>query len=660
MADNKAGPVIIKKVSRSLTFFLIAASVVIVPSVAGAMQDRYKGRLVTIPSTFTYLQSSSQPIAMAGVSWRGPREGTAQLRTRGNSSWSEWQSIEVNSSDRPDGVYGVHISEPLWLGSVSAVKIKVPSYAQEPLLHLVEKDGFQAVPASRAEASGTQPSIIMRDAWGARPPTTAPSYASSLKMAFIHHTATGNDYTMDQVPSIIRAIQAYHMDTNGWNDIGYNFLLDRFGRAFEGRAGGIDKAVIGAQAQGFNTGSTGVGVLGDFTSTSPPKEVSDGIARLLSWKLPLHGIDPSGMSTMTSGGSNKYPPGTVVTLDNISGHRDAQATDCPGDYLYALLPEVRRRTSALSASIDPYPGFLGGIFVAAGNLNSDNLDEVVTGADAGGGPHVRTFSASGTAISSFFPYSVGFSGGVRVATGSFDVGPEHIVTAAGPGGGPHIRIFTATGTATGNGFFAYDVGFSGGVYVAAGDVDSLPSDEIITGAGPGGGPHVRVFKPDGTLLAGFFPYDIGFKGGVRVAAADLDGLPGDEIVTAPGPSGGPQIKVWKYRSGSFQQIGEFWAYDWHFLGGVYLGSVTMPDGKPAIVTGAGETGGPHVRVFTPSGSLLNEFFLYRDDIIHGVRIASGHFESSNTSALALSGGPNSYPLVSLRHVDGSLVTFPPL
>jgi hypothetical protein len=153
-------------------------------------------------------------------------------------------------------------------------------------------------------------------------------------------------------------------------------------------------------------------------------------------------------------------------------------------------------------------------------MNGAPGDEIVTGPGAGGGPHVKIFTALGGIVSDgFFAYPSTFAGGVSVAVGNLDnAGALDIVTGAGPGGGPHVRTFTASGSPLGDGFFAYDAGFFGGVNVAAGDLDGAGPDEIVTGAGPGGGPHVRSFRVNGAPLGpGFFPYDINFHGGVKVA-----------------------------------------------------------------------------------------------------------------------------------------------
>jgi flagellar hook assembly protein FlgD len=139
----------------------------------------------------------------------------------------------------------------------------------------------------------------------------------------------------------VRAIYAYHTKSLHWSDIGYNFLIDRFGTIYEGRYGGVSRGVIGAQAGGFNTGSTGIAVLGTFIDQAPPTETINALERLLAWKLGVSGLDPAGSATLTCGLTDKYVLGTNVTFPVIAGHRQANYTECPGDAFYALLPAIR-------------------------------------------------------------------------------------------------------------------------------------------------------------------------------------------------------------------------------------------------------------------------------------------------------------------------------
>jgi hypothetical protein len=144
----------------------------------------------------------------------------------------------------------------------------------------------------------------------------------------------------------------FHRNGNGWNDMGYNFLVDRYGQVFEGRAGGIDQPVIGAQAGGFNTPSTGVSMIGNFERSAPPKAAMTSLAKLLAWKLSIHGVPATGRTKVVSAGgsSTGYPAGTPVTVNRISGHRDVDLTACPGAALYRQLPKLRTRVKKLEGS----------------------------------------------------------------------------------------------------------------------------------------------------------------------------------------------------------------------------------------------------------------------------------------------------------------------
>ena len=150
---------------------------------------------------------------------------------------------------------------------------------------------------------------------------------------------------------MVLAICRYHRNSNGWSDIGYNFLVDRFGTIYEGRAGGIDQPVIGAQAQGYNAQSTGIANLGTFTSTEQTPEALNAMAALIRWKLPLEGAPTAGTTTMVSAGgsTNRYPAGRQVRVQRVIGHRDTGSTACPGNALYAQLPELRALVGDLAA-----------------------------------------------------------------------------------------------------------------------------------------------------------------------------------------------------------------------------------------------------------------------------------------------------------------------
>ncbi|MEU4998453.1 peptidoglycan recognition protein [Streptomyces sp. NPDC021622] len=190
---------------------------------------------------------------------------------------------------------------------------------------------------------GPRPRIITRKGWGANERLREKdfAYTKSVKAAFVHHSASGNNYRCSQAGSLLRSIYRYHVRSSGWRDFGYNFAVDKCGNIYEGRAGGVAKPVLGAHTLGFNTHSMGIAVLGSFGSANPPKAAVKAIARLTAWKLGLYGANPRGTTYLKSGGGNLYRKGTKVRLRVISGHRDGFATACPGIRLYKKLGTAR-------------------------------------------------------------------------------------------------------------------------------------------------------------------------------------------------------------------------------------------------------------------------------------------------------------------------------
>jgi hypothetical protein len=209
---------------------------------------------------------------------------------------------------------------------------------------LVALRGPELTRAERAAPYiGPRPRIITRRGWGADEKLREKGfvYTKKVKAAFVHHTATGNNYRCSQASSVIRGIYRYHVKSSGWRDIGYNFLVDKCGNIYEGRAGGVAKAVLGAHTLGFNTNSMGIAVLGTFGTAKPSSAAVTAIARLTAWKLGLYGVNPRGKTYLKSGGGNLYRKGKNVRLNVISGHRDGFATECPGRQLYGKLGSAR-------------------------------------------------------------------------------------------------------------------------------------------------------------------------------------------------------------------------------------------------------------------------------------------------------------------------------
>ncbi|HUQ40254.1 MAG TPA: peptidoglycan recognition protein [Acidimicrobiales bacterium] len=611
--------------------------------------------------------TSLESFRLVGLSWRGRHDADVRVRVHRADGWSPWMVLHGEADEGPDPAERARAGAartatgPVWVDRADGLQIDAPPLPSLRV-HLVRERGAIGSafrPAGRpAAANVARPGIALRDTWLARPPRTAPTIADGVKVAFVHHTVGNNTYASDDVPSLLRGMQAFHMDANGWDDIGYNLLVDRFGRVWEGRDGGVDQAVVGAQVEGLNTGSTGVAVLGDFTSTDPSPHAIEAVGRLLAWKLPAHGTDPAGRSTLVSKGNDRYPTGTPVELANISGHRDGKATGCPGQRLYDRLGTIRADAAWGAAAVLAYgPSWRGGVFAASAELDLDGVPEIVTGADRGGSPHVRTFDPDGTARKSFLGFGEAFRGGVRVAAGNVDgIGPDELVLGAGPGGGPHVRIVTEENVEI-RSFFAYPSSFAGGVYVATGDVDGLPGDEIVTGPGPGSRPEVRVFRLDGSLLHSFDAFTLAFRGGVRVATADVDGDGVAEIVAGAGPGGGPQVRVFGLDGNA---VAEFMAFAEAFRGGVHVAGLQSEHGHDLLAVGAGEGGGPQVRVFGSDGTVRSQFFAGRPSSTTGARVASGRFtggggDDDGGAEIITAPGPGGPPLVRISRRNGSLV-----
>jgi hypothetical protein len=233
------------------------------------------------------------------------------------------------------------------------------------------------------------------------------------------------------------------------------------------------------------------------------------------------------------------------------------------------------------------------------------------------------------------PYS-GFMGGANVAIGNLDADADpEIVTAAGTGGGPHIQIYDEGVNQPKSGFFAYAVGFKGGVDVAVGDLDGDGVDEIITGPISGGAAHVKAFKADGTEILSFMAYPEIFRGGIKISAADLTSDGKAEIVTAPNKGGGPHVKIFQPNG---QLYWDFFAYDKSFTGGIDVAATkSAAPFPPSIVTSPGPGGGPHVKMFDAHGSILSEFMAYDPNHRGGVRVTVSAREIITAPLL---GGPD--------------------
>jgi hypothetical protein len=220
---------------------------------------------------------------------------------------------------------------------------------------VLARGGALELAAPVLPAGGGQPAIIAREAWtqGSCTPRVAPEYGS-VRLAFVHHTENPNGYPAGEVPAMLRAIFHFHRDVHGWNDIGYNFVIDRFGRIFEARAGGIAEPVSGAHAGGYNYCSTGIAVLGEYGGVRISPAARAALVRLLAWKLALHGtpIDGRVVVRVNPAGAvySRFAANARVLLPRVAGHRDADSTDCPGNAFYGELPGVRLSAAHLQGT----------------------------------------------------------------------------------------------------------------------------------------------------------------------------------------------------------------------------------------------------------------------------------------------------------------------
>jgi hypothetical protein len=371
---------------------------------------------------------------MVGLHWTG--SGSLEFRTRSVAGrWSGWQPAAPEAEDLPDGAHGAwHLGNPYWVGASNRIVYRVHGHVTRLRAYFIQSTE-KRIPLRRVAMAGSPP-LISRAAWGANEAIrrAAPSYARSVQFAVVHHTAGSNSYTAAQSAAIVRGIEVYHVKGNGWNDIGYNFLVDKYGQVFEGRYGGVDKNVIGAHAEGFNTGSVGVALLGTYQSTAPTAAEKTALVNLLAWRLDVAHVDPLSTLTFNSGGNARFPAGTPVFLRAVSGHRDTGFTACPGAVLYAQLGALARQaaTTGLPKLYAPtVQGQLGGLVRFQARL-STSLPWTVNVADSAGVVVARgtgtsdvidwTWDAS-TAPQAAYTWTISAGSDARSATGVIGTAP---------------------------------------------------------------------------------------------------------------------------------------------------------------------------------------------------------------------------------------------
>jgi hypothetical protein len=283
---------------------------------------------------------------VVGGEWRtdGP-SARAELRAlRAGGGWTRWVRVVAG--------------EPVVSGHAVAVQLRGAQPLRALRVHAVavgRVDGAQVRPRAVAAAGG-RPAIVPRSAWDphdrCRPRVQA--RFGRVDFAIVHHTESLSAYAPGRSAALVLGICLFHRDGNGWNDIGYDLLIDRYGTVFEGREGGVEQPVTGAQAGGWNTMSAGIAMIGSYAFAPPPDVAMHALERVLAWKLSLAGVPAQGsVAERSTGGDpadNAWPRGALVRFPRIAGHRDADFTECPGAALYAELPRVRRAVAALMAA----------------------------------------------------------------------------------------------------------------------------------------------------------------------------------------------------------------------------------------------------------------------------------------------------------------------
>ena len=311
----------------------------------------------------------------AGLSWEGSgAPDGAWIRASSNGTdWGPSVELHEDPDHGPDpggreDALARDGTDPVWVGESRFIQYKVDGRGVGLQAEYVETAGrnlsnwekvrlfFNRIALGRrspAVAQPDQPVMVSREEWGgdACLGSVAPDrdYADRVELAFIHHTdhgSTSNGYGPNEGRDLVYAICSYHVNVREWSDIGYNFLVDKYGTIYEGRGGGIEAGVIGAHTGGFNSYSTGIAFVGDHTASAPTDAAQVALRRLAAWKLDVHHVDPRGTVTVESLGSTKYPEETVVTFPTVAGHRDASLTSCPGGACYALLDWFRTGIAA--------------------------------------------------------------------------------------------------------------------------------------------------------------------------------------------------------------------------------------------------------------------------------------------------------------------------
>jgi hypothetical protein len=326
------------------------------------------------------------PQRFGAVAFSGlPERALIGFRTAAeDGAWSDWVTQET-----ADGY-----SDGEWVGDAGWLEVRLDG-AETVTAHLIDTTGvshgffrkaadalrgaWRGAPAEAAVAPPlVGPAVVSRAQWGAPMPRRTPRATSTIRAAVIHHTGMSNNYSPEEAPGVVRAVHHIHANIRGWGDIGYHALVDRYGTVYEGRAGGLQRALVGAHTGGFNIGTFGISVMGTYDQARPPDIAIEAVAQMIAWKFRIHGVDAAASVRLRSNGSTSwYPKDHVVELPTIFAHRNVSNTICPGLAFYRALPELRHRVLQLT----------GDYFDVARSTHADGIETLIDmGIVSGCGP----------------------------------------------------------------------------------------------------------------------------------------------------------------------------------------------------------------------------------------------------------------------------------
>lgn len=436
--------------------FLAAAAILILPGralAAASDSNKLVGRTSEPESIdfvsrdepiggFRSLQSGTRTLEpvraprfnLVGLHWRGSGQVWFRAANREGrfGAWERARCCGGPDAEGPEGSRaGWHLGTPAWTGSAEQIQYRLSGEVRALRAHFI----WSPIRGGRRLAAAEAPLVIPRTHWGADETIVRaePRYADRLEFAIVHHTAGRQPKSPEESAALVRGIQTFHVKGNGWNDIGYNFLLDRFGQIFEGRGGGIEQPVIGAHARGFNTRGVGIAALGQFQKVGITHEARAALVRFLAWRLDVGHVDPLAQVAFADGISRRA----------VAGHRDVNSTICPGEKLWEGLEGVAAEAQQLGLPklFEPrVEGSIGAPVRLTARLSEERTWEVTVVDDAGnlvargtGTGSIVDFTWDATAnTTGAFTWTIAAGESIRAASGTLRAEERQLETLPPP------------------------------------------------------------------------------------------------------------------------------------------------------------------------------------------------------------------------------------